>query len=189
MARRDKARTKRYAKKAAVATNEAQAKRQERQQHFHHLLDGSALGCDHHASAEEKLAIVNLILEAGGCARKANLLVDLYNDHHYHSTEQSNTFKAAVPGKDCKLTGHHLNLSREKNSDNMVFGPVPDREYHEGFMRKAIEMAEMALRSDETPVGCVFVHKGEIIGRGINGTNATLNVRSSPLTMLTRMRC
>lgn len=58
----------------------------------------------------------------------------------------------------------------------MVFGPVPNREYHEGFMRKAIEMAELALASDETPVGCVFVHKGEIIGRGINGTNASLNV-------------
>ncbi|TKA71699.1 hypothetical protein B0A55_07145 [Friedmanniomyces simplex] len=57
----------------------------------------------------------------------------------------------------------------------MVFGPIPDREYHEGFMRKAIEMAEMALSSDETPVGCVFVHAGEVIGRGINGTNASLN--------------
>ncbi|KAK0937244.1 tRNA(adenine34) deaminase [Friedmanniomyces endolithicus] len=57
----------------------------------------------------------------------------------------------------------------------MVFGPIPDREYHEGFMRKAIEMAELALSSDETPVGCVFVHAGEVIGRGINGTNASLN--------------
>lgn len=58
----------------------------------------------------------------------------------------------------------------------MVFGPVPNRPYHEAFMRKAIDMAELALASDETPVGCVFVHKGEIIGRGINGTNASLNV-------------
>lgn len=60
-----------------------------------------------------------------------------------------------------------------------VFAPVPNREYHEGFMRKAIGMAELALASDETPVGCVFVHKGEVVGRGINGTNASLNVRSS----------
>ncbi|KAF2767599.1 cytidine deaminase-like protein [Teratosphaeria nubilosa] len=57
----------------------------------------------------------------------------------------------------------------------MVFGPIPNREYHEGFMRKAIEMAELALKSDETPVGCVFVKDGEVIGRGINGTNASLN--------------
>lgn len=61
-----------------------------------------------------------------------------------------------------------------------VFGPVPNRAYHEGFMRKAIEMAELALASDETPVGCVFVHNGEVIGRGINGTNASLNVCYSP---------
>ena len=60
-----------------------------------------------------------------------------------------------------------------------VFGPIPNREYHEGYMRKAIEMAELALASDETPVGCVFVNNGEIIGRGINGTNASLNVRST----------
>ncbi|CAK1360125.1 tRNA-specific adenosine deaminase subunit tad2 [Cercospora beticola] len=57
----------------------------------------------------------------------------------------------------------------------MVFGPIPNREYHEGFMREAIGMAEFALASDETPVGCVFVHEGKIIGRGINGTNASLN--------------
>lgn len=62
----------------------------------------------------------------------------------------------------------------------MVFAPIPNREYHERFMRKAIEMAELALASDETPVGCVFVHEGEVIGRGINGTNASLNVRLLP---------
>ncbi|KAK3046495.1 tRNA(adenine34) deaminase [Extremus antarcticus] len=57
----------------------------------------------------------------------------------------------------------------------MVFPPIPNREYHEHFMRQAIQMAELALASDETPVGCVFVHSGEVIGRGINGTNASLN--------------
>ena len=68
------------------------------------------------------------------------------------------------------------NLSRHPITDEMVFGPIPDREYHERFMRKAIEMAQLALDSDETPVGCVFVRDGEVIGRGINGTNASLNV-------------
>lgn len=68
------------------------------------------------------------------------------------------------------------NLSRHPVTDEMVFGPIPDREYHERFMRKAIEMAQLALDSDETPVGCVFVRDGEVIGRGINGTNASLNV-------------
>ncbi|KAF2658023.1 cytidine deaminase-like protein [Lophiostoma macrostomum CBS 122681] len=50
-----------------------------------------------------------------------------------------------------------------------------DRVYHERFMREAINMAELALVSDETPVGCVFVKDGEIIGRGMNETNRTLN--------------
>lgn len=36
--------------------------------------------------------------------------------------------------------------------------------------------AEQALRSDETPVGCVFVRDGQIIGRGMNDTNRSLNV-------------
>jgi hypothetical protein len=70
----------------------------------------------------------------------------------------------------------YTNLSRDLKTNDMVFGPIPDREYHEGFMRKAIEMAQLALHSDETPVGCVFVRDGEVIGRGINGTNASLNV-------------
>ncbi|KAF2457854.1 cytidine deaminase-like protein [Lineolata rhizophorae] len=49
------------------------------------------------------------------------------------------------------------------------------REYHEWYMREAIKMAEGALRSDETPVGCVFVRDGKIIGRGMNDTNKSLN--------------
>ena len=39
--------------------------------------------------------------------------------------------------------------------------------------------AELALANDETPVGCVFVHDGEIIGRGMNDTNKSLNVRKA----------
>lgn len=38
-----------------------------------------------------------------------------------------------------------------------------------------VQQAELALTSDETPVGCVFVKDGEIIGRGMNETNRTLN--------------
>ncbi|KAF2843624.1 cytidine deaminase-like protein [Patellaria atrata CBS 101060] len=36
-------------------------------------------------------------------------------------------------------------------------------------------MAELALANDETPVGCVFVHNGKVIGRGMNDTNKSLN--------------
>ena len=39
--------------------------------------------------------------------------------------------------------------------------------------------AELAFVQGETPIGCVFVHDGKIIGRGINDTNRSLNVRLS----------
>ncbi|KAH8816825.1 cytidine deaminase-like protein [Xylogone sp. PMI_703] len=42
-------------------------------------------------------------------------------------------------------------------------------------MREALAMGELALKTDETPVGCVFVHEGQIIGRGMNATNRTYN--------------
>jgi tRNA-specific adenosine deaminase 2 len=67
-----------------------------------------------------------------------------------------------------------------------------EKETHLKFMREALNMvpfnhskalsrtdiyiqAELALRSDETPVGCIFVHNGNIIGRGMNATNRTYN--------------
>ncbi|KAL1955389.1 hypothetical protein VTO42DRAFT_8609 [Malbranchea cinnamomea] len=46
---------------------------------------------------------------------------------------------------------------------------------HEFFMRKALEMGEIALSINETPVGCVLVYQGEIIGSGMNDTNRSLN--------------
>ncbi|PSK42264.1 hypothetical protein B9Z65_4178 [Elsinoe australis] len=65
--------------------------------------------------------------------------------------------------------------SRIKDKMDVMSQKIENREVHEGWMRGAIEMAELALRSDETPVGCVFVRGGEVIARGMNGTNATLN--------------
>jgi len=75
-----------------------------------------------------------------------------------------------------------------------------DIETHKRFMREAIEMvrfdtpcvsythlsynqAERALASDETPVGCVFVRNGEIIGRGMNDTNRSMNVSRPNATL------
>lgn len=36
---------------------------------------------------------------------------------------------------------------------------------------------EKALESGETPVGCVLVHDGQIVGSGMNDTNRSMNVR------------
>jgi tRNA-specific adenosine deaminase 2 len=48
-------------------------------------------------------------------------------------------------------------------------------ETHQEYMGKALEMAEQALATGETPVGCVFVGSGAIIGAGQNDTNRSLN--------------
>lgn len=70
-----------------------------------------------------------------------------------------------------------------------------EKEVHLGFMREALAMvpissfpfpacktpslttpqATLALNTNETPVGCVFVYQGAIIGRGMNATNRTCN--------------
>lgn len=50
-----------------------------------------------------------------------------------------------------------------------------EREYHLGFMREALDMGDLALKTNETPVGCVLVYKGRVIARGMNATNVTRN--------------
>lgn len=44
------------------------------------------------------------------------------------------------------------------------------------YMDKAFEKAEIALAQQEVPVGCVIVHKGQIISDGYNQTNKNNNV-------------
>ncbi len=39
---------------------------------------------------------------------------------------------------------------------------------HEGWMRRALELADEAAAAGEVPVGCVIVRDGEIVGRGRN---------------------
>ena len=48
-------------------------------------------------------------------------------------------------------------------------------ELHQGFMRQAINVAEEALAGGETPVACVLVLDGEVVARGMNDTNRSLN--------------
>lgn len=46
-----------------------------------------------------------------------------------------------------------------------------DRKTDERFMREAIKQARKAYALDETPIGCVIVYEGKIIGRGYNRRN------------------
>ncbi|KAL2020468.1 hypothetical protein VTK56DRAFT_8353 [Thermocarpiscus australiensis] len=50
-----------------------------------------------------------------------------------------------------------------------------ERAMHSRFMREALDMARLALRTNETPVGCVLVYRGRVIAKGMNATNVTRN--------------
>ncbi|KAF4974748.1 hypothetical protein FZEAL_8382 [Fusarium zealandicum] len=52
---------------------------------------------------------------------------------------------------------------------------VAERAMHMHFTEEALDMARLALRTNETPVGCVLVHEGKVIARGMNATNVTRN--------------
>jgi len=47
--------------------------------------------------------------------------------------------------------------------------------YHQSFMQQAIDVAEQALAEGETPVACVLVRDGQVVARGMNDTNRSLN--------------
>lgn len=51
--------------------------------------------------------------------------------------------------------------------------PTPEEQAKEDikYMKKAIAQARCAERLGEVPIGCVIVHKGEVIGRGFNKRN------------------
>ncbi|KAJ1325557.1 tRNA-specific adenosine deaminase 2 [Microdochium nivale] len=50
-----------------------------------------------------------------------------------------------------------------------------ERDYHLKYMRAACDMGQLALETNETPVGCVLVWKDQIIAKGMNATNITRN--------------
>ncbi|CAI4227737.1 unnamed protein product [Auanema sp. JU1783] len=50
-----------------------------------------------------------------------------------------------------------------------------DNNYDDKFMERAFALAEEALKDNEVPVGCVFVHDGKEVGFGQNETNRTHN--------------
>ncbi|KAJ2795499.1 tRNA(adenine34) deaminase [Coemansia guatemalensis] len=55
-------------------------------------------------------------------------------------------------------------------------------------MEEALAMAEEAYQVGEVPVGCVFVFKGEVVGRGRNETNISKNgTRHAELVAIDRM--
>ncbi|EXJ81123.1 hypothetical protein A1O3_07411 [Capronia epimyces CBS 606.96] len=104
-------------------------------------------------------------------------------------------FLQDLPGGSPPLTRAHKdrdlgNLLYSSDSDDMATIREPESkvdkdkldpevlknlEMHQGFMRQAINVAEEALAGGETPVACVLVHNGEVVARGMNDTNRSLN--------------
>ncbi|KAG8167837.1 hypothetical protein KVR01_003526 [Diaporthe batatas] len=63
-----------------------------------------------------------------------------------------------------------------------------ERATHHAFMDQALDMARLALKTNETPVGCVLVHNGRVIAKGMNATNVTRNgTRHAELMALTAL--
>jgi tRNA-specific adenosine deaminase 2 len=48
-------------------------------------------------------------------------------------------------------------------------------EIHTKYMRLALDQAQEAYEEGEVPVGCVFVYQGQVVAKGRNRTNETLN--------------
>ncbi|PSR84449.1 cytidine deaminase-like protein [Coniella lustricola] len=63
-----------------------------------------------------------------------------------------------------------------------------ERAMHHGFMNQALDMARLSLKTNETPVGCVLVHNGRVVAKGMNATNITRNgTRHAELMAITAL--
>ncbi|KND92751.1 tRNA-specific adenosine deaminase subunit TAD2 [Tolypocladium ophioglossoides CBS 100239] len=86
---------------------------------------------------------------------------------------------AGVSGLAAMLGGTMLGRQDEGGKDETVLDEDPEvvrvREENLRFIGEALEMARLALRTNETPVGCVLVREGTIIAKGMNATNVTRN--------------
>ncbi|UKZ60886.1 uncharacterized protein TrAtP1_002155 [Trichoderma atroviride] len=83
----------------------------------------------------------------------------------------------AAPSVSKKLETPSEEIDAEVVTDPSTVDPavLAERAEHQKFMNAALDMARLALVTNETPVGCVLVHKGEIISKGMNATNVTRN--------------
>ena len=76
-------------------------------------------------------------------------------------------FIPVYSGRKGKRTKRERKIMSAENTD-LCTG---QRKIDEKYMREAIRQAKKAYKLDETPIGCVIVHDGKIIGRGYNRRN------------------
>ncbi|KAI0112879.1 cytidine deaminase-like protein [Daldinia grandis] len=80
------------------------------------------------------------------------------------------TDKAAAPKSPSPPVPNLPGLIEPQTEEGRV-----ERVYHLNFMQEALSMGNLALNTNETPVGCVLVHNGKVIAKGMNATNVTRN--------------
>ena len=74
-----------------------------------------------------------------------------------------------------KRTEHGRNVMGILHQEKITDQAEIQKKIDEKYMRQAILQAKKAYDLDETPIGCVIVHEGKVIGRGYNRRNTDKN--------------
>ena len=80
----------------------------------------------------------------------------------YFLSSQFHFYLPADPHKPPLYGGSLLASDKSDKEKGVVFLE------HEVYMAQALALAQEAARAGEVPVGCIIVHKGQIVGRGRN---------------------
>ena len=80
-------------------------------------------------------------------------------------------FISVYSGEGRKRTEGERKVMAEKEMEAYADRRITDEKY----MREALKQAKKAYDLNETPIGCVIVHDGKIIGRGYNRRNTDKN--------------
>lgn len=74
-----------------------------------------------------------------------------------------------------KRTERGRNVMRRSSEKISTDQAEFQKKIDEKYMRQAIRQAKKAYELDETPIGCVIVREGKVIGRGYNRRNTDKN--------------
>ena len=79
-------------------------------------------------------------------------------------------FRRFIVAERCVLLHRSYTVMAEASAESSTVDNDKEK-----WLNCAFDMAQQALEAGEVPVGCVVVRKGEIIARGCNEVNKTLN--------------
>ena len=79
--------------------------------------------------------------------------------------------------------------SKEALKKKWMLEQEEKRGVHEKYMREALRQAKRAAALGETPIGCIIVHEGRIVGRGYNRRNTDKSTLSHAEISAIRRAC